>query len=162
MVLYIIPFMAIQIVIDTNVFISALRSCEGVAFKLLSLVGSDEEIARKFAINFSVPLVLEYEDVANRQLAITGLSSSDVSDILDYLCSVAHRRRIYFLWRPFLKDPKDDMVLELAVEAQCDYIVTYNKRDFAGVEQFGLQAVSPAEFLKIVGESNEYNQPENS
>ena len=145
--------MAIQIVIDTNVLISALRSRDGAAFQLLSLVGAPESMVREFAINLSVPLVLEYEDVANRQLEVSGLSLTEVSDILDYLCAVANRRRIYFLWRPFLRDPKDDMVLELAVEAQCRYIVTYNKRDFAGIEQFGLQALTPAEFLKILGEN---------
>jgi putative PIN family toxin of toxin-antitoxin system len=140
--------MPLQIVIDTNVFVSALRSNRGASFKLLSLIGRSAE----FEINLSVPLVLEYEDVANRQLHITGLLAQDVSDIIDYLCSAGNRRQIFFLWRPFLKDPKDDMVLELAVEAQCQYIVSFNRRDFAGVEQFGLQTVTPQEFLRRIGE----------
>ena len=42
---------------------------------------------------------------------------------------VSEHRRIFFLWRPFLKDPKDDMVLELAVEAEVEYIVTHNLKD---------------------------------
>jgi hypothetical protein len=63
-------------------------------------------------------LVLEYEEVAKRQLYALGLSSDEVDDIIDYICSVPNRRRIFFLWRPYLKDPKDDMVLELAVEAR--------------------------------------------
>ena len=146
--------MPIQIVIDTNVFVSALRSKSGASFKLLALVGANQQ----FETNLSVPLVLEYEDVANRQSHINGLSAHDISDILDYLCSVANRRQIYFLWRPFLKDPKDDMVLELAVEAQCKYIVGFNKRDFAGVEKFGLRVLTPQEFLKEIGEYNEYTQ----
>jgi predicted nucleic acid-binding protein len=75
-----------------------------------------------------------------------------VDDVIDYICSVANRRRIFFLWRPYLKDPKDDMVLELAVEARCDYIVSYNKRDFAGVEKFGLQVLTPRELLREIGE----------
>ena len=61
-------------------------------------------------------------------------------------------REIFFLWRPFLRDPRDDMVLELAVEAECDAILTYNQRDFAGVEQFGLRANTPKEFLQEIGE----------
>jgi putative PIN family toxin of toxin-antitoxin system len=150
--------MPLQIVIDTNVVVSALRSKRGASFKLLSLVGKSTE----FEINVSVPLVLEYEDVANRQLHITGLSAQDIGDIIDYLCSVANRRQIFFLWRPFLKDPKDDMVLELAVEAQCQYIISFNRRDFAGVEQFGLQVLTPQEFLKEIGEHDEHNQPETS
>lgn len=122
--------MPLQIVIDTNVFLSALRSTRGASFKLLSLVGA----TTKFEINLSVPVVLEYEDVANRYLDVMGLSAQDVNDIIDYLCAVGHCRQIYFLWRPFLKDPKDDMVLELAVEAQCQYIITFNQRDFVGVK----------------------------
>jgi len=140
---------ALQIVIDTNVFVSALRSQDGASFRLLSLVGQSAQ----FEINLSVPLVLEYEDVALRQKAVHKLSARDVSALIDYLCSVANLRAIYFLWRPFLKDPKDDMVLELAVEAQCETIVTFNKKDFAGVEKFGLQVLTPHEFLREIGET---------
>ena len=81
---------------------------------MLSLVG----LGRRFEVIVSVPLVLEYEEVAKRQLYTLGLSSDEVDDIIDYICSVPNRRRIFFLWRPYLKDPKDDMVLELAVEAR--------------------------------------------
>lgn len=112
--------MAAQIVMDTSVFISALRSRRGAAFELLSRVGRVEG----FEINVSVPLVLEHEEVAKRQSSVTGLSFEEVDDIIDYLCSAANRREIFFLWRPFLIDPKDDMALEVAVEARCEYIVS--------------------------------------
>jgi len=138
----------LQIVIDTNVVISALRSKRGASFQLLSLVGKSP----LFEINISVPLILEYEDVTKRYLREIGLTSNDVNDIIDYLCSVGNRRQIYFLWRPFLKDPKDDMILELAVESQCDCIISFNKRHFAGIQQFDLQVMTPQEFLKIIGE----------
>ena len=69
-----------------------------------------------------------------------------------YLCSVANRHEVYFLWRPSLKDPKDEMVLELVVTAGCHHIVTYNKRDFAGVERFGIAVIDAREFLKTIGE----------
>ena len=104
-----------------------------------------------FEINLSVPLVLEYEDVAKRPGLVPTLSLQDIDNILDYLCSVARRHPIFFLWRPFLKDPKDDMVLELAVEAQCDYIVTFNRKDFVGSDQFGITVVTPQEFLRKIG-----------
>ena len=90
--------MPLQIVIDTNVFVSALRSNRGASYQLLSLVGK----SARFEINISVPLVLEYEDAANRELRKIGLAKSDVSDIIDYICSVANHRLIYFLWRPLL------------------------------------------------------------
>src|SRR5947207_12497454 len=138
--------MPLQIVIDTNVFVSALRSNRGASYQLLSLVGK----SARFEINISVTLVLEYEDAANRELRKIGLAKSDVSDIIDYICSVANHRLIYFLWRPLLRDPGDDMVLELAVEAQCDYIISFNKRDFDGAAQFGLEVLSPQEFLKRI------------
>ena len=95
----------LKIVIDTNVFISALRSSHGASYRLLRLVGKD-----RFTTYVSVPLVLVYESTAKRQSRSIGLLHSDIDDILDYLCMVSEHRRIFFLWRPFLKDPKDDMV----------------------------------------------------
>lgn len=135
-----------QIVIDTNVWIAALRSKRGASYKLLSLIDSG-----KFEINLSVPLVLEYEDVAKRIVGAIPLTARDVDDILDYICSVAHHRKIYYLWRPFLSDPRDDMILELAVTAECDFIVTFNQSDFAGIQQFGLATLTPKEFLQQIG-----------
>lgn len=135
-----------QIVVDTNVLIAALRSNRGASYRLLTLIGQG-----LFGINLSVPLVLEYEGVASRPGLVPGLPLPDLSDILDYLCAVADLHSIFYLWRPFLSDPKDDMVLELAVEAQCDFIITFNKKHFAGIEQFGLQALTPQEFLRKIG-----------
>ncbi len=80
------------------------------------------------------------------------LESADIDDILDYICAVANKREVFFLWRPYLSDPKDDFILELAVEAQCDFVITYNKRDFKGIEKFGIEAATPKEFLQIIGE----------
>lgn len=137
----------IQIVIDTNVLVAALRSKRGASYHLLSLLGD-----RRFEINVSVPLVLEYEKAARGLIRRGGLSARDIDDILDYICAVSHHRNIFYLWRPFLRDPKDDMVLELAVVAQCDFIITYNKRDFRGIQQFGIEALGPKEFLEKIGE----------
>lgn len=139
--------MKLQIVLDTNVFISALRSDKGASFRLFSLLGNG-----RFDINISVPLVLEYEEVAQRQAEELGLTTQDIDDVLDYICAVARQRLIFFLWRPYLKDTEDDHILELAFEAECNYIVTYNVRDFSGVEQFGIQVVTPVQFLQRIGE----------
>ena len=136
-----------RIILDTNVFIAALRSTRGASFKLLSLLGTG-----KFDLIISVPLVFEYEDVAKRQARALGLTNKDIDDILDYLCQVGEQRSIFFLWRPLLRDPKDDFVLELAVESGCDYIVTFNAKDFVGAERFGLQILQPKDLLKIIGE----------
>lgn len=136
-----------QIVIDTNVFISALRSRRGASYRLVTLVD-----AGKFEVNISVPLVLEYEQTALNHISEIPLSKEDIGDILDYICKVSNQKKVFYLWRPFLKDPKDDMILELAVTASCDFIVTYNKQDFHGAESFGLEVVTPREFLERIGE----------
>jgi putative PIN family toxin of toxin-antitoxin system len=136
-----------QIILDTNIVVSGLRSRRGASFKLLSLIGSG-----KFDLHLSTPLVLEYEDVLLRQLSMLPYSSRDIQDFLDYLCSEGEWHEIYFLWRPFLKDPKDDLVLEVAVTAQCNTVVSFNKKDFKGSEQFGIQVLSPGKFLKSIGE----------
>jgi predicted nucleic acid-binding protein len=95
--------------------------------------------------------VLEYEEIAKRHARALGLTHRDIDDILDYLCSAAGLHDIFYLWRPFLPDPQDDMLLELAVEAGCQRIVTFNQRDFRGIEQFALRAVTPQEFLQEIG-----------
>jgi predicted nucleic acid-binding protein len=58
---------------------------------------------------------------------------------------------IYYLWRPHLSDPRDDMVLELAVSAKCDFIVTFNQSDFSGADVFGVRILTPKELLQKIG-----------
>ena len=135
-----------QIVIDTNVVVAAQRSKRGASSKLLSLLGTD-----RFDLHVSVPLVVEYEGVITRQRHELGLTEEDVAAVVDSLCALAIRHKIYFLWRPYLRDAKDEHVLELAVAARCDYIITFNKDDFRGVEQFGIHVIGPKEFLEKIG-----------
>ncbi len=136
-----------NIIIDTNVVISALRSKRGASSKLLSLIGT-----QKFEIHDSVPLVLEYEEIIQRQHDEIGMSLEDVSALIDSICALSNHHEIHFLWRPSLPDPNDELILELAVSARCEYIVTHNLSDFIGIDQFGISAVTPGEFLKIIGE----------
>ena len=135
-----------QIVLDTNVLVAGLRSNRGASYLLLELVGRD-----LFDFHLSVPLVFEYEEVLTREVAGWFVPASTVEAILDFHCSVARQHRIYFFWRPALRDPGDDLVLELAVAAQADLIVTHNLRDFASVDRFGLRAVPPRTFLAELG-----------
>ena len=133
---------------DTNVLVSALRSKLGASFRLLSLVGEGE-----IEIAVSVPLVVEYEAVTKRQSRQLGLSHADIDDIIDYLCLVGRHHEIFFLWRPLLRDPQDDLVLELAVESESDYLVTHNVRDFEGAKQFAVRVLTPGQFLKMLDKS---------
>ncbi len=136
-----------QIILDTNVLLSALRSQLGASFRLLTLIGDS-----RFQINLSVALVLEYEDVLKRPALNLRLTHREIDDVIDFLCQNANLREIFYLWRPTLRDPKDDFVLELAVESNCDFIVTFNLKDFAEAENFGIKAIKPSEFLRIIGE----------
>lgn len=138
--------MSVSITIDTCVFISALRSRQGASFKILSLIDSEE-----FEFYLSVALVLEYEAVAKRMAESIGLTESDIEDVIDYMCAIGKHRQVHFLWRPSLRDPSDDFILELAVESECNYIVTHNLRDFEGSEKFNVKAISPQELLQITG-----------
>lgn len=70
-----------------------------------------------------------------------------IEDVLDYLSANGQEHAISFRWRPCLSDPDDDFILELAVAANARYIVTHNLRNFAGVEKFGIEAVTPAQML---------------
>jgi predicted nucleic acid-binding protein len=135
------------IVLDTNVLEAAFRSRRGASFAILSLVGTG-----RFEIAISTPLVLEYEEVLLRRVGQDERTETSVRDVLDYLCFAGRRQPIFFRWRPTLADPSDDMVLELAVAAGCNAIVTHNRRHFAGVRQFGLHVLRPAEFLEEIGD----------
>ena len=136
-----------RVVLDTNVLVAGLRSRRGSSFRLLTMVG-----AAGFEVVVSVPLLLEYEVALLEHLDETPFTRSDINDVLDYLCRIAHRQDIFFLWRPYLKDPKDDLVLELAVESESEFIITYNLRDFVGIDKFGIQALTPKQFLQKLGE----------
>lgn len=135
-----------KIVIDTNVLFTALKSRHGASYKLVSLLPSE-----RFSIAISVPLIIEYEDVLKRGKLPASITENDVSDFIDFFCYVGDRQDIFFLWRPFLPDPSDDLVLEVAVAGGCDAIITYNKRHFKNVEKFGLRILDPKEFLIEIG-----------
>ncbi len=80
------------------------------------------------------------------------LSDEKITDLLDQLCKAGDKYNIYFLWRPFLNDPKDDHVLELAIASRSPYIVTYNKKDFIGLDKFDIKVVTAKEMLGELGE----------
>lgn len=101
----------------------------------------------------SVPLVLEYEAALMEQRRQTGLAKEDVEAIIDYICRVAKRQSIFYLWRPLLRDPNDDMVAEVAVAGGCDAVITHNTRDFDDVVALGLRVLRPAEFLRHIRRS---------
>ncbi|NWH06642.1 putative toxin-antitoxin system toxin component, PIN family [Desulfobacter latus] len=137
-----------RVVIDTNILVSAMKSDMGASYALISTLPS-----KKFDFYISVPLYLEYQDVLTRPEHMTGKNTKEeILAFLRYLCKVAEHQKIFYLWRPWLKDPKDDLVLELAVASQCEYIITYNLKDFSNIQNFGVKPIRPKEFLPIIRE----------
>lgn len=133
-----------RIVIDTNVWVAALRSRLGASFLLVSQLGGSQ-----FQTVVTVPLLMEYEDVLMRPGTVP-LAPTAVEDLLDYLCSTAIHQTVHFLWRPRLSDLRNDMVLEAAVNGRCDAIITWNLRDFAPAAEFGIQVLTPQTFLRTL------------
>ena len=133
-----------RIVLDTNVIVAAMQSTRGASNALLQRIGTPA-----FRPALSVPLLFEYEDVLSRPQF--SFDPARVDAILDYLTLESSHHRINFLWRPHLSDPKDDMVLELAFNAQYPLIVTFNIKDFKSASQLGIRAVQPREFLTLIG-----------
>ncbi|HEV3058659.1 MAG TPA: PIN domain-containing protein [Vicinamibacterales bacterium] len=131
-----------RVVLDSSVLVAGFRSRRGASFRALTLLRSG-----KFDIAVSVPLVLEDEAVLRRHADKLGLGAEEVVGLVDYLCGIGHQQAIHFLWRPALRDPKDEFVLELAVAAECSAIVTHNVRDFEGAKIFGIEILTPAEFI---------------
>jgi putative PIN family toxin of toxin-antitoxin system len=131
----------VLVILDTSVLVAAWRSRLGASFALLEHLRDG-----LFEIAVSVPLVLEYEAVLLRHLT-AGRRKGDVEDLVDYICSVAYLQRVFFLWRPMLRDADDDMVAEVAVASRASAIITHNVRDFQAVTHYGLRVLAPAEFL---------------
>ena len=118
-------------------------SSKGASFKVLRAIHEG-----KLQIVISTTLLFEYEYILRRNQAILGLSSQEIEKILDYLCMQSEHRKIYFLWRPYLPDPKDDHLLELAIASGTKLIVTHNTKDFKGVEEFGIRSITPKRLLE--------------
>lgn len=95
-------------------------------------------------------LVLEYEAVALRPGLIPGLGALEIQAAIDALCAIGHHQQVFYTWRPFLPDPDDDLILELAVAAGAEHIITHNLGDFSGSDSMGIRAVTPAEALNMI------------
>src|SRR5262245_42623674 len=135
-----------RVALDTDVIVAAVRSRTGASNALLRAVrrGRLQAVA-------SVPLMLEYEAVLMRaeHRRVSGFSVAQVQQFMDGLSAVLSPVTPYFLWRPTLRDPNDEMVLEAAVNGQADVIVTFNVRDYLpGANQFHLAVLTPAQTLR--------------
>jgi putative PIN family toxin of toxin-antitoxin system len=135
----------IQTILDTNIIFAGLYSALGASFQVLRAV-----TAGKIQPVLSVALLFEYEDVLKRNSRKLGLTHWDIDAFLDNMCNLSSFQKIYYLWRPFLTDPKDDHVLELAVASQIKRITTFNVKDFKNVAKFGVTIFSPKQLLEEI------------
>ena len=109
-------------------------------------------LGRQYPLLISVPLMVEYEAVPTRpeHLTASSLSAGDVKALLDAIANVAEPVRLSYLWRPTLSDPRDDMVVETAVNGQADLLITFNLRHFRkAAKTFALQVLRPADVLRL-------------
>ena len=136
-------------VIDTSVLVAATRSRQGASFALVSSLPNPQ-----FEFALSVALYTEWQAVLTRPEHLPpGLRAEDALGFLRYLASIAHLQDVYYLWRPFLRDPSDDMVLECAVASGSQYLVTHNVRDFLRCAEVGVTTITPAAFLDLLRSS---------
>src|ERR1700722_402896 len=116
-----------RVVLDTSVVVAALRTRLGAGNAVLRLVAS-----RQLLLQATPPLFLEYEDVLKRpeQRLAHGLNVEDIDEFLAELAALIDPVEVHFGWRPQLRDPNDEMVLEAAINGQTDALVTHNVADF--------------------------------
>ncbi len=137
-----------RVVLDTSVVVASLRTRSGAGNAVLRLVGS-----RRLTPLATPPLFLEFEDVLKRpeQRIAQGLTAEMIDEFLGELAALVEPVEVRFLWRPQVRDPSDEMVLEAAVNGQADALVTYNIRDFdlAG-KRFAVRILSPPDLLRMV------------
>ena len=136
------------LVLDTDVIVSAMRSPMGASAELLRLVRQ-----KRLSTGVGVALSLEYEAVCLRSehLYASGLTQHDALIFVDAVVAMAKPIAVHYRWRPQLRDPSDEMVLEAAVNAQADALLTFNLRHFQPAAlSFGLEVKRPGEFLRSV------------
>lgn len=131
----------LQVILDTSVIVAAIRSKRGAAYRLLLQLAA---VDARWQINLSTAFVLEYEAKAREHGAKFGYTDEQIDNFLDFICSIANEVPVHFRWRPLLRDADDEFVLELAIAAGADYIVTFNVRNFVGAETFGIKVACAA------------------
>ena len=130
---------------DTDAVVAAMRSPAGASAAIIRAVRQ-----RQATLLLSVPLAMEYEAVCRRSehREESGLSVRQVEIFLDAFIAMGEPVRTHFLWRPQLRDPNDEMVLEAAVNGKADALVTFNVRGYGTTPaQFGVEVLLPREAI---------------
>jgi putative PIN family toxin of toxin-antitoxin system len=134
----------LSVVLDTNVVVSGLLHQRGTPAAIL-----DAATSKQFRCYISESLLDEYREVLTREYL--GLNQRRaarfIGDLREVATFVVPRKKV-----TVARDPDDDRVMECALEAGADFIVTGNIRDFPA--QFhGVRVVTPRDFLFVLGSS---------
>lgn len=135
-----------MVVLDTDVVVAGIRSRTGASAALITAA-----LRGELAIALSVAMAIEYEAVVTRpaHVVASGLPMQAIMVVIDALIAVAKPIVPHFRWRPQLRDPGDEIVLETAVNSSASAIVTFNRRDFLpAAERFGIDILLPVQALE--------------
>jgi putative PIN family toxin of toxin-antitoxin system len=135
----------VRLVLDTDAVVAAMRSPAGASAAIVRAVRRKEA-----TLLLSVPLAMEHEAVCRKSehRVEAQLSDREVEIFVDAIIAMAEPVKTHFLWRPQLRDPNDEMVLEAAVNGRADAVVTFNVRDYGtAASQFGVQVLLPREAI---------------
>ncbi|MCW5560250.1 MAG: PIN domain-containing protein, partial [Verrucomicrobiae bacterium] len=135
----------LRAVLDTNILLAAFWSPTGASHQIFR-----ELLAGKWIAVIENHLVTEYDEVLKRHSGDLRMTFAEIDAALDGLCVIAERWKLSPGWIPILRDPDDEPILQLAVEAGVRYVVSRNVRDFDGAGRFSIEILQPAAFLKLV------------
>ena len=134
----------IEIVLDTNVFVAALRSEGGAAREVLRHI-----LQGRYRPLFGNALWLEYAELLGRDVWTDATTADERRQVLAALAQAGRWVSVYYGWRPNLPDEGDNHLIELAVAGNAAAIVSHNVRDVARGELVWktLRVLTPAQCL---------------
>jgi putative PIN family toxin of toxin-antitoxin system len=138
-----------RLVLDTDVIVAAMRSPSGASAALL-----EAALNGRITLLASVPLFFDYEAKCTEPAhwKAAGLTKEDVEVFINGIAALVEPVEPHFLWRPVLRDPNDEMVLEVAVNGNADALVTFNLRDYGNVPTvtFGIPVLLPSMAIRRI------------
>lgn len=137
-----------RFVLDTDAIVAAMRSPSGASAALLGAA-----MDKRLTMLASVPLFFEYEAKCTDPVHWTaaGMTQEQADIFVNGLAALIEPVKTHYLWRPMLRDPNDEMVLEVAVNGRANAIVTFNLRDYGAVPKtFNIEVITPSTAIRRV------------
>ena len=136
-----------RVTVDTNILFQALYSSTGASHQILKLIRTGD-----LSLAISIPVYKEYQDVLKRKRSMDfiGKTEDEIDTVLEFIALVSEPFVMNYLWRPNLKDEKDNIFAELAFNSGSRYLITKNIRDFTIGNELILDSfeiITPSDFL---------------